>query len=100
MRPINPRVYSQILYDKRLSSGACKPQLGSPCNGCGFCCQQEVCELGILILGSTQAPCPLLHYEGGRTWCGAVMVNQPIQQKLMDALGIGKGCCSDDRAFL
>lgn len=69
-----------------------KPRLHEPCNGCGFCCQNEVCELGLLIVGSHQAPCEMLVYKDGRTFCGAALGSELVARML----GIGKGCCSSD----
>ena len=28
-----------------------KPKVGQPCNGCGLCCQIQVCRNGAYILG-------------------------------------------------
>lgn len=74
-----------------------KPLKGSPCNGCGLCCAQEVCEIGIGILGSVPPPCPLLVYREGRTFCGAVEQGTNFSRIMFKRLlGIGKGCCSED----
>lgn len=50
-----------------------KPAYGSPCNGCGRCCIDQLCPLGELLFTSTGAPCPaLLRENGGRLVCGLV----------------------------
>lgn len=53
-----------------------KPRTGDPCNGCGWCCVTEPCDLSVKYLGATAGPCPALEIEGGRTWCG--MVRRPL----------------------
>lgn len=27
-----------------------KPKKGSPCNGCGWCCHEEICAIGKIFL--------------------------------------------------
>ena len=85
-----------------------KPKVGSPCNGCGFCCQREACHLSKQYLNSTAAPCVALEYRDGRSWCG--LVREPskymglerdwadahISSLLAHALGLGMGCDADD----
>jgi hypothetical protein len=49
----------------------------------------------------TPAPCPALRQAAGRYWCGIVAaeaVKTPAGEPLAiaDALGIGKGCCTQD----
>lgn len=39
-----------------------KPLPGAPCNGCGVCCQVELCPLGILRYFRRAGPCPALHW--------------------------------------
>lgn len=74
-----------------------KPLHGQPCNGCGYCCQQEVCELALLVDGSLTAPCSYLVYADGRTYCGLVQHAAPATALLFKKLlGIGRGCCSTD----
>lgn len=76
-----------------------KPRKGEPCNGCGFCCAAEVCEIGLAAMGpDTQAPCPAMEFSEGRFWCGIVKAEDELGVfplvRLM--LGIGKGCDADD----
>lgn len=74
-----------------------KPLKGEPCNGCGWCCQSEVCAIGKDLHGSAVAPCPSLVYADGRTYCGVVRWSSPaLAAYFSERLGIGKGCCSDD----
>lgn len=77
-----------------------KPRKNEPCNGCGYCCAEVVCEIGRIAFETDVAPCPgLLVYESqGVARCGLVELeiagaHEPIIQR---HLGIGRGCCSDD----
>lgn len=72
-----------------------KPRLWEPCNGCGWCCAVDVCEIGKFLHGDIKGPCPSLIYEDGRTYCGAVK-SHPLGEVFAEMLGIGRGCCSDD----
>lgn len=45
---------------------------GDPCNGCGKCCQIELCPIGEALFGRTEGPCPALEYDHGRYWCGCI----------------------------
>lgn len=77
-----------------------KPTEGAPCNGCGKCCQNEICGIGKEIYGEkVAAPCPALTLESGRYWCMFVLAEDMTGSPALigNALGIGKGCCSDDR---
>lgn len=85
-----------------------KPELGRPCNGCGHCCEQEVCQLGMdfIRIVPTVTPCPALEVEGGRAYCG--LVRRPahymfgedvpasqtgwLSAQFAAALGFGHGC--------
>lgn len=50
-----------------------KPPHGAPCNGCGLCCQHELCQLGIFVFDKATGPCPALTpADGGRFICGLV----------------------------
>jgi hypothetical protein len=71
-----------------------KPIKGQPCNGCA----QEVCAIGDARLGlGTKAPCPLLIYCEGRTFCEVVKRGNWIVRLITPIwLGIGRGCCSVD----
>lgn len=79
-----------------------KPTFGEPCNGCGYCCQQEVCRVGLEAFGpNTQAPCPALVLRDGRTWCGVIeaadgMAGGAFGSHMRLVMGIGLGCDADD----
>ena len=73
------------------------PDFGAPCNGCGYCCREEVCKLGLAAFGEhTPAPCPALVEHDGRTWCAVIeeadKVNVAFGSHLKLVLGIGLGC--------
>lgn len=74
-----------------------KPKFLEPCNGCGLCCQLEVCALGLDMLGNnTPAPCPLIRARDGRFFCGAVDMADEMGAEQGAAirfiLGVGIGC--------
>lgn len=92
-----------------------KPEFGAPCNGCGFCCEQEPCKLAIEHLDhSREGPCRALEpVESGGYRCGLLenpmkyiapqMADDPeavaygrreLSPKFAFLLGIGAGCDS------
>lgn len=86
-----------------------KPRFEQPCNGCGYCCTQEPCQLASDILGATEGPCPALEWRDGRSWCG--LVSNPgrylpveridlepgsLSALLAGVLRLGAGCDADD----
>ncbi len=84
-----------------------KPAYGSPCNGCGWCCQQEVCSIGRMVFGGAidavvEGPCPALTEKDGRFLCGVVIAEQEMLDeagskeipRVPGMLGIGWGCDS------
>lgn len=76
-----------------------KPVHGAPCNGCGYCCQEEICEIGQQAFPDAMAPCPaiVINKELARVECKLVIVEKEHHMKplIHNALGIGKGCCSN-----
>ncbi len=48
-----------------------KPNPGQPCNGCGYCCIEQVCLLG-LELGNRKHCKALLTHPNGAFSCGLV----------------------------
>jgi hypothetical protein len=77
-----------------------KPREGQPCNGCGYCCQNETCLIGRMITGSTaEGPCALLDWDGSRYLCGALQITRRIgtaeSHYLRLRMGIGIGCDSE-----
>ena len=101
-----------------------KPRSGEPCNGCGYCCTLEPCALAQEVLRCSTGPCVALEDRDGRMTCGLVRnplgylfkaahpdVDVPVLEaapeaeasgqlsaQFAEALGIGRGCDSDDDA--
>lgn len=85
-----------------------KPRKGSPCNGCGWCCHEEICMVGKVFLELydddqmiphfVKGPCPLMDFVGGKVRCGLVLAEERsgMEPKTKKALGCGEGCCADD----
>lgn len=78
-----------------------KPLFGRPCNGCGYCCHEEVCRIGVAVLGPHEAPCQALVFRDGRAWCDVVMMSEKhstVEEHgwLLATLAIERGCDSDD----
>ncbi len=88
-----------------------KPKIGAPCNGCGLCCQNQICFNGAYVLqlvaelGETvQQPCPaLMPISGGKHGCGIILhPNKYIKNSKYPAavlskhfaqlVGAGTGC--------
>lgn len=87
-----------------------KPAIGEPCNGCGLCCQVQVCATGSYALGLVSdwgerapGPCPALAQKDDRWVCG--VVERPkdwlgynprgvtvIREAFKLAIGTGAGC--------
>jgi hypothetical protein len=53
-----------------------KPPHGAPCNGCGQCCQAELCPLGAVVFGTWDGPCPALMADGDGYLCNMVVSPQ------------------------
>ena len=68
------------------------------CVGCGFCCQQAKCPLGVWCYGLADGPCPGLVELDGRQRCGPVLwccwEDYEREHMAVDVLAIGAGCCS------
>lgn len=99
-----------------------KPKFGDACNGCGYCCTMQPCMLAQEFLGCSTGPCIALEKQAGRTVCGLVRnplgyifkaahpdadvdvleaapdldASRELSSDLASALGIGRGCDSDD----
>ena len=56
------------------------------CLGCGYCCIEATCSLGVSIFG-TKHPCPSLFWSGEKYRCELASSHE-------DVLYIGSGCCS------
>lgn len=97
-----------------------KPSYGSPCNGCGTCCIEEVCALG-LELGDKVNCMALVDFLDGSYGCGLILDpyryitpdqllrwakmddaagypvgEQTLKNYYVNALGAGQGCDSSD----
>jgi hypothetical protein len=76
-----------------------KPKFGSPCNGCGLCCQLERCAIAVKALGEGPGPCPGLVWREGRSSC--LMVEEADRMgpeysgMIRYRMGIGLGCDSE-----
>lgn len=84
-----------------------KPKWGEPCNGCGFCCAAEPCDIAREFIGATKGPCPAMEFDAGRFWCGMVRsphkylgvaewVGDSMRAPFQLLLGVGRGCDSED----
>ena len=40
-----------------------KPSYGLPCNGCGVCCLDEPCPVGVVVSRRRRGPCLALHWQ-------------------------------------
>lgn len=83
-----------------------KPPYGSPkCNGCGQCCLEKLCVLGMRVFKQVDGPCPALIDAGDRYGCGLVLHPErfaPVRAALngrvrlteaaMLLIGTGIGC--------
>ena len=87
-----------------------KPPLGSDCNGCGFCCQNEPCEAAEEYLGirkgSSPATCPALEFNGSQYRCGLIerpshyvkaghrarWKDELLSGMIARLIGVGQGC--------
>lgn len=68
-----------------------KPRMGDACNGCGICCLATPCILAIEHADAVEgAPCPMLTWRDGRSWCGFVLfADEPLSSQIREALGDG-----------
>lgn len=74
-----------------------KPHPGQPCNGCGYCCIESVCLLG-LELGNRKHCAALMANSNGSFSCGLVAdpyaylsAEQSATWKKIDELSAGAG---------
>lgn len=82
-----------------ISFGPIKPAQGAPCNGCGWCCHEEVCQAGQIAYSTTEAPCPGIILRDGIVRCEVVLAEQRAlaaglvaESLIQRGLGIGLGC--------
>lgn len=65
-----------------------KPPHGEPCNGCGWCCQSQLCPLAWAVFGGDQnRQCPALEEAEGRAVCG--LVAHPMAYSMVGTLKHG-----------
>lgn len=72
-----------------------------PCVGCGYCCRESQCMIGIVCYGLKDV-CPALYYDQHKAKYRCKLVEVSTQAR--EQLYIGAGCCSplnsDRRAFV
>lgn len=75
-----------------------KPPFASPCNHCGRCCAEQLCELGQLAFPGASAPCPGLDVREDVALCSLVITEAAagMEPMLAKSLGIGCGCSMAD----
>lgn len=99
-----------------------KPKYGLACNGCGYCCTVEPCDLANEYLDCRIGPCIALESSDGKSGCGLVrnplgylyrkvhpatdtsILRDPkliehgadLSAQIAAALGAGRGCDSVD----
>lgn len=77
-----------------------KPRFNAPCNGCGVCCAETLCIIGLVVYGDVPAPCPALKIApcGTRTLCSIVEKEKAagLPPVVQAGLGIGFGCSMSD----
>lgn len=65
-----------------------KPPHGDPCNGCGWCCQSQLCPLAWGVFGGSQnRQCPALEEAAGRSACG--LAAHPMAYNMVGTLKHG-----------
>jgi len=85
------------LSPNELDKDIIKPSFGSPCNGCGYCCSQEICKMGKEIYKTNIPPCSGLKRRGNRFSCYLYeIISEEMRPFLRFRMGIGMGCDSDD----
>lgn len=99
-----------------------KPEKGSPCNGCGYCCTVEPCFVAKEFLAHRAGPCPAIELNADGYRCGVArnpvgyftqavvreydsrpwqkapetQTNQLLAAQISAVIGIGLGCEYDD----
>lgn len=71
-----------------------RPAPMMPCTGCGECCRDKTCKMGLDAFPDAESICPALIWKNGRYWCALVKkeASEPGEKKIIKALGIGRGC--------
>lgn len=76
----------QAARDLLVKEGEDPEQFFPSCIGCGYCCIQATCYLGVQFWGHIH-PCPGLYWDTNRYMC-------KLADEFPDKLYIGVGCCS------
>jgi hypothetical protein len=65
------RAYKTITIEP---SAPTKPPLGAPCNGCGICCLDQPCPIGMVLTGRRHGACLALQWDSQQAQyrCGAI----------------------------
>lgn len=68
---------------------------------CGVCCTQEVCLLGVEAFGKHKPPCQGLRFKNKQALCVLVETEVifKLEPLLARALGIGRGCCNNEKGI-
>lgn len=76
-----------------------KPAFSAPCNHCGLCCEEQLCEVGQLAFPGASAPCPGLDVRDDVALCSLVITEAAagMEPMLAKSLGIGCGCSMPDQ---
>ena len=67
-----------------------------PCVGCGWCCQDNPCEVSQQAFGYVRR-CPALKWTGARYICDLVV--RPVAGVDLSPLFVGQGCCARENAW-
>lgn len=74
-----------------IKSGDDPEEFFPSCRGCGYCCHEATCSLGVSLFGSAY-PCPALFWNGEMYQCK--VLSSWHSEDFADRLYIGSGCCS------
>jgi hypothetical protein len=54
-----------------------KPAYGQPCNGCGVCCLDEPCPVGVVVSRRRRGACVALEWHAARKHYRCAMARHP-----------------------
>ena len=93
-----------------------KPRFIGSCTQCGVCCENQLCDMVVKVLGISNAPCPALERtETGPANCGMIsrpawymfkLDNMPAEEtkwlsdRLKSMRGFGSGCRDESRPVI
>lgn len=75
-----------------------KPKYGQACNGCGLCCQLELCPIGAALFNRWEGPCPALQEVDKGYGCGLII--DPAKYAPVPAMVHGKQKLSQAATWL